>query len=324
MKTNIFSPRKTTFYFLVGSLSILVASCGSYQNSSYYDTDGIYGNTDNRTVATTTQSNQYKDYFNSLQNGNEPTAVFTDVESYGSYSNQSSEAVTNTNSGYASWGSNPQTTAIYVYPSWNTSFGFGMGYGFGMNYSWGYPNYGWGYPYYGWGYPNYGGGYYPGHNYYNNTSYSYSQSRRGSSYGNRATTDRYYSNGNSTSRVNSQMVTNRGTNSTEYRRSSGNNSLARTSPTFTNRGETQREGNTTRTREYNGNTREYSNGNSSRNQNNNSVRSYAPNTNSSRSENYSTPSRSSYTPSSGGNYSGGRSSGGGGGGRTSGTSGGRR
>ena len=45
MKTNIFFARNTAIYSLIGFLSILVASCGSYQNSSYYDSDGIYGNT---------------------------------------------------------------------------------------------------------------------------------------------------------------------------------------------------------------------------------------------------------------------------------------
>ena len=40
-------------------------SCGSYQNSSYYDSDGIYGNTAKETQ--TVSSTQYKNYFSSLQ-----------------------------------------------------------------------------------------------------------------------------------------------------------------------------------------------------------------------------------------------------------------
>ena len=65
MKTNIFYSKKATLYSFIGFLSVLVMSCGSYQNSSYYDSDGIYGNTAKETQ--TVSSTQYKNYFSSLQ-----------------------------------------------------------------------------------------------------------------------------------------------------------------------------------------------------------------------------------------------------------------
>ena len=62
-----------------------MTSCGSYQNSSYYDSDGIYGNAQRRNVDRKSQNdtnNQYKDYFSSLQNNNEHAEIFTDVDNY--------------------------------------------------------------------------------------------------------------------------------------------------------------------------------------------------------------------------------------------------
>src|SRR5438067_2076005 len=67
MKTNSFSSKSLYSNLIVGLVSILMASCGSYQNSSYYDNDGIYG-TPQRTTShynsySTPANNQYKDYF---------------------------------------------------------------------------------------------------------------------------------------------------------------------------------------------------------------------------------------------------------------------
>ena len=43
MKTNYLSKLKTYrfLHLFVGSLAL--TACGSYQNSSYYDNDGVYG-----------------------------------------------------------------------------------------------------------------------------------------------------------------------------------------------------------------------------------------------------------------------------------------
>jgi hypothetical protein len=306
MKTNTISPKKTFLYSFIGFLSILLYSCGSYQNSSYYDSDGIYGNTDTRTIVRTTErvvetnpNTPYKEYFNSLQNNNQPTEIFTDVDSYGNYDTVN-DSIQVTNSGYSGWGSNPQDINVTVYDNgWNNWYGsnwYGSnwGFGFGFNnwygawgypyYGWEYPSYGWSYPYYGWGYPSYG---------YTNNYYTYNPGRRGSSYSNRVNTNRNYSSRNySQNQIN---TVSRNNNSTNFRRNSSTN-LNRTAPTFTRGTQSQTRNNST-----------------------NPVRTRVnTNTNTTRSESY-TPSRSnnsnnSYSPSrSSGNSGSGRSSGGGGG-----------
>ena len=102
MKTSTLSFQNASLYYIVGFLSILLTSCGSYQNSSYYDSDGIYGNRSNRAVETETPNNpnnQYKDYFGSLQNNNQPVEIFTDVENYNDYSLEN-DALQNNGSNY--------------------------------------------------------------------------------------------------------------------------------------------------------------------------------------------------------------------------------
>jgi hypothetical protein len=185
MKTNIFSFKKATLYSLFGFLSVLATSCGSYQNSSYYDSDGIYGNSPRETQ--TVSSTQYKNYFSSLQ---ETNTVAND------------SIIVLPKQGYT------ETNIINVYNDpwnvyndpWNMSFGMGWGMGWGYaGWGWGYPGWGWGYP--GWGYPGWG---YPSYGYNNN--YSYNSSRRGSSYAsdvnrnNRYSQNQSYNSGNSNSR----------------------------------------------------------------------------------------------------------------------------
>jgi hypothetical protein len=89
MKTISLPQNKYLIFPFLVILSVLVVSCGSYQNTSYYDTDGIYGNSDSRTtVATTSEvavdNNQYKNYFGSLQDPNvKKDSTFTDVILHG-------------------------------------------------------------------------------------------------------------------------------------------------------------------------------------------------------------------------------------------------
>ena len=302
MKTNLFINRKAHLYYLIGFLGLFVTSCGSYQNSSYYENDGIYGTNGEKIVIKETQSNpsavQYKEYFNSLQNTNQSPDIFTDVNDYNNNYNTENDSIQAPNSGYASWGSSPQETTVTVYPDsyWSIGFGFGWGYPYyGYGYGWGYPYYGYGYPYYGYGYPYYGYG----------GSYSYNSSRRGSSYGGGY---------NTTTPYNRNYTDRNGNYSRNNISSTGRNSYTnskRTSPTFTNRNS-----NTT-SRNYQG-------------QNRNSYNQTRTNTNSTSRQNYS-PSNS-YSPStnnsyrnSGGGMSSGssRMSGGGGGSRMS-SGGGRR
>jgi hypothetical protein len=317
MKTNALITRKTPLYFLIGFLGLVVTSCGSYQNSSYYDNDGVYSTNGEKIVIKDNQPNsasiQYKQYFSSLQSTGGSGEIFTDVDSYGNNYNTENDSIQAPSTGYASWGSSPQETTVVVYPDSYWSIGFGWGYPY-YGYGYGYPYYGWGYPYYGWGYPGYGWGYpgygcgYPGYGYGVATPYAYNYSRRGSSYGGNYNNSIYnnnrvssYSRNGATSR---NGVTSR--NSTYNRNST---SISRQAPTFTNRNSTT----------------------SSRNYTQNQSRSSYTQSRSNTSSNYQ---RSSYTPSSnnssyrssGSSMSSGggarMSSGGGGGGRMGG--GGRR
>ncbi len=75
----------------MGIIAILTTSCGSYQNSSYYDNDGVYSSD-----RTTTQpenkyseqnlekSNQYAQQFKGMQND---YTYFTDVDNYNGLEN---------------------------------------------------------------------------------------------------------------------------------------------------------------------------------------------------------------------------------------------
>ncbi|PZX94867.1 hypothetical protein DOS84_04765 [Flavobacterium aquariorum] len=287
MKTNALITWKTTLYSLIGFLSLVVTSCGSYQNSSYYDNDGVYSTNGEKIVIKDNQPNsasiQYKQYFSSLQSTGGSGEIFTDVNSYGNNYDMENDSIQAPSTGYASWGSSPQETTVVVYPDSYWSIGFGWGYPY---YGYGYPYYGWGYPYYGWGYPGYGWGYpgygcgYPGYGYgyAHVTPYAYNYSRRGSSYGGSYNNSIY--NRNRVSAYNRNGVTSR--NSTYNRNST---SISRQAPTFTNR---------------NSNT-------SSRNYTQNQSRSSYTQSRSNTSSNYQ---RSSYTPSNSSSNSSYRSSGG--------------
>jgi hypothetical protein len=323
MKTTTSITRKTPFYVLIGFLSLIITSCSSYQNSSYYDNDGIYSTKETKNVTDSNQptasSIQYKQYFESLQNTTaSDDEIFTDVNSYnnGGY-NVENDSIKAPSTGYASWGSSPQETTVTVYPDSYWSVGFGWGYpyygygypyyGYGYPYyGYGYPGYGWGYPGYGWGgYPGYGGGY-PGYGYGRPiaTPYAYNNSRRGSSYGggyaNRATS--YNRNGISdrSSFSNRNNVTNRNSVYNNSNRNSGNTIVDRKAPTFTNRNSSS----TSTSRNYS-QSQSRNNSNYTQNRTNSSTQ------------------RSSYTPSNSSNRSSGSSTSGGGG-RMSGGGGGAR
>ena len=298
MKTYYLFSRRLSLFSVLGILTITATSCGSYQNSSYYD-DGIYGSSENKPTQNTTETNsdsKYKEYFSNAE-------IFTDVDNY---SNVSTDSVSNGQAydrSNAGWGENAQSITVNVYDN-NWGWGYWNNYWYGSYWGWGWnnwygPGWGWGWNSWygpswnvGWGWNSwnnwYGpgwGGYY-GHNHWG--SY-YNGGRRGTaySYGNRLNSsynNRYQSNG---------VRSNRSFNAP---RSSNFNTRPNTTPVRTN-------SNTAPTR---------TNINNSSSQPRNSVRT----------QTQSTPSRS-YTPSS--NYGGGRSSGGGGsygGGRSSG--GGRR
>lgn len=309
MKTNFISFPKPSLYSIIGFLSIFViTSCSSYQNSSYYDTDGIYGSTDSkiqRKIISNESATAYQDYFNSLQDSNDTTAIFTDIDSYTSYNDTINRQ---NNSNYASWGSNSKNVTINYYPNnWGMSFGYPFyGYGWRNPYSnWGYPYNYWDYSYYGWVYPNYFGYYYSPtywnypiyHHWYRGTNYSYNNRRRGSNY----TNNTNYS-GNYIGRTviqNPANYSNRGSyRSTRSTPSFSSNSNNTQNPNFLYN-------NINRTRSSDSNTNPARNYNPNRkNDSYTPSRSYSP----SSSDSY-TPSRSSdsgYSRSSGGSYGGGR------------------
>lgn len=200
MKFNYFT---TKIPFLgVFSLVFLLASCGSYEYVGY-DTDGIYGSDQNRTVETPPQQQEqtqvetkndgtyYKNYFSEkardYEYALEDGEIFTDIDSYEGDYNQEIDSL-EYNKSYAGWGQNNSSVTINVIDrgwynpwAWNSwyyspryswgwnSWGWNVGYGYpyyGYGYGYGYPYYGYGY---GYGYPYYGYGYgHHGYPYYNN------------------------------------------------------------------------------------------------------------------------------------------------------------
>ena len=338
MKTNTLSITNTSLFYFVGILSIIFTSCGSYQNSSYYDSDGIYGSRSNRAVLNDSQERQYnndkyKDYFGSLQNDNQTEEIFTNVDNYNSY-NVDVQDQRNDNAGYPGWGSNPQGISINIYDNnWGmNNWGYNGGYGWNMN-NWGYNNgFGWGMNNWGWnggfGWNNwYGNNWGPtvgfgwnswyGNNWYGNNwgynnyrsdrSYARNEGRRGSS----SFTD---SNGNARNsgtfnRAENTTISRRAVNSNSSRDANFNrNSFdrsARTTPIFSRTQSQTRYDSQNAPRRGNTNNGRIERNTQSRPQSNtNNSRNYTPSRNDNSSRNY--------TPSSSGRSSSGNNSGGGG------------
>lgn len=212
MKTNYLSGRNLSIYSLFGLVGLLASSCGSYQNSSYYDNDGVYGSSERPRTETenkyseenVAQANKYKEYFGSYREEYpENNEVFTDVENYSTQNNDSTK--TDRNQNYAGWGDNSSdNVTINVYSNdywggWNSPYygwGWNSWYSPRWNWGWGWNSYygsywnvgwGWGYPYSGWGWysPYYYGYYGPGlgwHNHYHGGHYAYNNGPRGRYY----------------------------------------------------------------------------------------------------------------------------------------------
>jgi hypothetical protein len=206
MKTFYFSRMNMSVLSLFGILSLVVTSCGSFQNSSYYDNDGVYGSDENprAKVSESNNSGYYKEYFGNLKKDNE---VFTNVDSYTSATDSlknESASRTVAPSNNAGWGSNSSdnvTINIYdngwnnwgYYNSWaGNNWGWNNGwYGnyWGWN-NWYGPNWGWNSwygPNWGWGWNNwYGpgwyGGWYGGYYGYNYNNWSWYGGNLGHNY----------------------------------------------------------------------------------------------------------------------------------------------
>lgn len=136
MVFSSFSPKtffKVTSLTLVG---IFISSCGSYQSTSYYGEDGIYGSSDtprvevgsNNSISVpqkkqnTQKDSYYKDYFAEKAAeydyiNDENVDVFTDANTYSSLelgANNSHENISS-NASYGAWGDNPTKINIHLY-----------------------------------------------------------------------------------------------------------------------------------------------------------------------------------------------------------------
>lgn len=326
--TTKYKNRATTFS-IVSLLGLLTVSCGSYQGSSYYDSDGIYNaaapvateapvaqKTENTTNAS---ADAYREYFNrkaeEIDDLPDNSMYFTDIDAYSSTPQDTTDVETSLDydyvDGYAGWGQNATDVTVNVY---NNSPYYGYGWGGYWGYSpyrysgwyspywsagwyspywYGYSPYGYygGYsPYYGYGY--YGGyyGYYGG-GYYNHHPY-YRRNNVAYANGRRGSAQR----GSVVTRNSTRSAINAtGKNASINRRNTNNTVQTRSQQNTRNNSDFR-----VRTRNMNPTTP------------NNNTRSYTPQNNNTRSYSPSTPS-----------YSPGRSGGGGGGGR-SGGGGGRR
>ena len=158
---------------LLAISGILGVSCGSYQQASYYDNDGIYESENVRVVERAPQQVQkkkehdpYSDYFG--QKADEygeilDSEVFTDVDSYSSETEYDSipqkgdltdyYQPENDYEGYGGWGDNATDVSINIYDNGWNNWGYGGGFGWGSNNPWLWNNWGYG-GYNGWGWNN--------------------------------------------------------------------------------------------------------------------------------------------------------------------------
>ena len=138
MKTNklkITSIKKIFIYIV----AINLASCGSFQFSSYYSNDGIYLsekriNSENQRNI---DNNYYTQYFKNVAesgivNSESESLIFTDVDSYNSISPHQDEEI-NYNSSQNPWGDETSQTEIILFNN-RPNFMWGLS-GFAFNYS---------------------------------------------------------------------------------------------------------------------------------------------------------------------------------------------
>ena len=124
------------------SLVLTFLSCGSYQGSSYYAADGIYGSSsvERPEVRPKTQNakngDKYQNYFSniaddysSIDDGQD--YAYTDTENYSSQTNTGNVQVNS----QAPWGASTNRTEVYLVNNnpWNGFYGSSFGYG-GFSY----------------------------------------------------------------------------------------------------------------------------------------------------------------------------------------------
>lgn len=148
MKTNYTFQQKTLRFLSLFVGAITVTACGSYQNSSYYDNDGVYGpdktvtyerQVQDENIVVIEDNNKYTQQFKDMEGDFPPTEVLTDVDNYNS--NPDTVYVQESNSRYAGWGENQTSNVtINVYDNWGWNQPYFGGF-YGNN--WGWNNWGW-------------------------------------------------------------------------------------------------------------------------------------------------------------------------------------
>jgi len=182
--------KKSQRFFTGILLALFINACGSYQQASYYDNDGIYGDSSrverqqapqaNPSENTNKDTNTYSDYFGqkaseygSIADG----AIFTDVDSYTSsaHANNDQQYATNyynennTYDGYGGWGDNGGNVQVVFqnngfggrqfmnpwgwnagFNNWNNPWGWNAGFGWN-NFNNGWGSFGLGFNNWGWG-----------------------------------------------------------------------------------------------------------------------------------------------------------------------------
>lgn len=143
MKTQTKPPYQ---FLVIGILVSTLFSCGSYQNSSYYDNDGIYNQNTNvnrseNNSNINANSETFKRRLAQIEESNQE--LFIDVENY---NNLDTTSVVANRTG---WGDQPNNVQVNIYDNswgWNAMMGPGWGWGWGRPWGWnaGFWGAGWG------------------------------------------------------------------------------------------------------------------------------------------------------------------------------------
>lgn len=156
--TNYLTILKTNRFLMLFVGSIVLYSCGSYQNSSYYENDGVYGADSPKKVTyreDNSNSYRYAEKFQTMREEYSIGDTFTDVSNYSTPIDTAKTERQN----YAGWGNNQSSVIVNVYDNWGWN-NWGWNGWYGNPWGWGWNNWGWN-GWYGnaWGWNNwYGGG----------------------------------------------------------------------------------------------------------------------------------------------------------------------
>lgn len=128
MMTNYLSNLKTNRFLILFVGSIALYSCGSYQNSSYYDNDGVYGADTSKKVVyqeQTANTSKYAAQFQSMREEYATEETFTDVSNYATPIDSSKTK----SQSYAGWGNNQSNVVVNIYDNWGWNGWYGNPWG---------------------------------------------------------------------------------------------------------------------------------------------------------------------------------------------------